>query len=224
MLWGKENLCLIRPLGDGLALETLYYAEDICSREEIDQAVGETEVADPELDMARQLVASMVGEFDPEDYANEYRGELRAMLDACSRARRSPCPSRPSPRRSSTSWRRSRKASTGAEGQVRGHEGQEGACAQEARGVRFPLPLVRGRRRGPGRQVRLEEGLVDLALVDRNGLLVAHTDDLVALDPAPRRALRASGGWARSSPPSAQGAKKPAGRARAGTVRTLNCR
>jgi DNA end-binding protein Ku len=27
-------------------------------------------------------VSSMVGDFDPEDYANEYRGELRAMLDA----------------------------------------------------------------------------------------------------------------------------------------------
>jgi DNA end-binding protein Ku len=82
VLWGKENLCLIRPLGDGLALETLYYAEDIRPRAEIDEAVAGTDVADPELDMARQLVASMVGEFDPEDYANEYRGELRAMLDA----------------------------------------------------------------------------------------------------------------------------------------------
>ncbi len=82
VLWGKENLCLIRPLGDGLALETLYYAEDIRSREEIDQAVSETEVEEPELEMARQLVSSMVGEFDPEEFVNEYRGELRAMLDA----------------------------------------------------------------------------------------------------------------------------------------------
>jgi DNA end-binding protein Ku len=32
--------------------------------------------------MARQLVASLVGEFDPEEFVNEYRGELRAMLDA----------------------------------------------------------------------------------------------------------------------------------------------
>jgi DNA end-binding protein Ku len=82
VLWGKENLCLIRPLGDGLALETLYYAEDIRPREEIDQAVAETEVEEPELAMARQLVSSMVGEFDPEEFVNEYRGELRAMLEA----------------------------------------------------------------------------------------------------------------------------------------------
>ena len=37
---------------------------------------------DPELEMARQLVESLVGDFDPEEYENEYRNELRAMLEA----------------------------------------------------------------------------------------------------------------------------------------------
>jgi DNA end-binding protein Ku len=82
VLWGKENLCLIRPLGESLALETLYYAEDIRSRAEIDEAVAETDVKEPELGMARQLVESLVGDFDPNDFENEYRGELRAMLEA----------------------------------------------------------------------------------------------------------------------------------------------
>jgi len=82
VLWGKENLCLIRPLGDSLVLETLFFAEDIRPRKEIDEAVEETEVKDPELAMARQLVDSLVGDFDPEDYENEYRNDLRAMLQA----------------------------------------------------------------------------------------------------------------------------------------------
>ena len=82
VLWGKENLCLIRPLGDSLALETLYYAEDVRAREEIDASVGEIDVKGPELDMARQLVESLVGDFDPEEYENEYRSDLRAMLEA----------------------------------------------------------------------------------------------------------------------------------------------
>jgi DNA end-binding protein Ku len=82
VLWGKENLCLIRPLGDSLVLETLYFAEDIRPRGEIDEAVEETDVKDPELAMARQLVESLVGDFNPEDYENEYRTELRAMLEA----------------------------------------------------------------------------------------------------------------------------------------------
>jgi DNA end-binding protein Ku len=82
VLWGKENLCLIRPLGEGLVLETLFFAEDIRPRDEIDDAVEETEVGDAELDMARQLVSSLVGEFVPDDFENVYRGELRAMLEA----------------------------------------------------------------------------------------------------------------------------------------------
>jgi DNA end-binding protein Ku len=82
VLWGKENLCLIRPLGDSLALETLFYAEDVRSRAEIDEAVGETDVKEPELQMARQLVESLVGVFEPADFENEYREHLREMLEA----------------------------------------------------------------------------------------------------------------------------------------------
>jgi DNA end-binding protein Ku len=44
--------------------------------------VGEVDVKCPELDMARQLVESLVGDFDPDEYENEYRNDLRAMLEA----------------------------------------------------------------------------------------------------------------------------------------------
>ena len=82
VLWGKENLCLIRPHGDTLALETLFFAEDVRSRGEIEDAVGETEVKKPELDLARQVIESISGEFDAEEFRNEYRDDLRQMLDA----------------------------------------------------------------------------------------------------------------------------------------------
>jgi DNA end-binding protein Ku len=81
VLWGKQNLSLIRPLGDTLALELLYYAEDVRSRREIDDLVGDTDVREPELAMARQLVDSLVGDFVPEEFANEHREEVRAMLE-----------------------------------------------------------------------------------------------------------------------------------------------
>ncbi|MGE5690604.1 MAG: Ku protein [Pseudomonadota bacterium] len=82
VLWGKENLCLIRPVGDTLAMETLFYAEDVRSSAEIEEAVRETEIQEPELALAEQLISGLVGEWVPEDFANEYRGELRAMLEA----------------------------------------------------------------------------------------------------------------------------------------------
>jgi DNA end-binding protein Ku len=82
VLWGKENLCLIRAQGDSLMLETLFFAEDVRSRAEIQDAVGETELKDAELELARQVIGSLEGEFEAEDFANEYRTELRQMLEA----------------------------------------------------------------------------------------------------------------------------------------------
>jgi DNA end-binding protein Ku len=82
VLWGKENLCLIRPRGESLALETLFFAEDVRSHQEIEEAVEETEVKKPELALARQVIESLVGEFAPAEFENEYRRDLRAMLEA----------------------------------------------------------------------------------------------------------------------------------------------
>jgi len=79
---GKEKLCLIRPKGEALALETLFLAEDVYSQAEIAEAVEGTDLRDPELDLARQLVDSLVGEFDPAELTSDYRRDLRALLEA----------------------------------------------------------------------------------------------------------------------------------------------
>jgi DNA end-binding protein Ku len=82
VLWGKENLCLIRPQGDTLALETLFFAEDVRSNKEIEEAVEATEVKKPELALAAQVIESLVGEWNAADFENEYRRDLQKMLDA----------------------------------------------------------------------------------------------------------------------------------------------
>jgi DNA end-binding protein Ku len=82
VLWGKENLCLIRARDDVLALETLFYAEDVRTSGDIKGSVEAIEVKPVELDLARKVIASLAGEFDPAEFENEYRRDLRAMLDA----------------------------------------------------------------------------------------------------------------------------------------------
>ena len=82
VLWGKENLCLIRPHGDALALETLFFAEDVRSRAEIEEAVAATQVQTAELDLARQVIGSLVGDFRPDEFENDHRRDLREMLEA----------------------------------------------------------------------------------------------------------------------------------------------
>ncbi len=82
VLWGKENLCLVRPIDGALVLQTLYFAEDVRSAQEIQESVSGVEVNEAEVTMARQLVESLAGSFDATEFVNEHRARVRAMLDA----------------------------------------------------------------------------------------------------------------------------------------------
>jgi DNA end-binding protein Ku len=82
VLRGQEHFSLIRPRGDALALETLFVAEDVRSQAEIDEAVEGTEVKDAEMELARQVIDSLAGDFEPDELVSEYRRDLRTMLEA----------------------------------------------------------------------------------------------------------------------------------------------
>lgn len=82
VLAGKEKLCLIRPLGDALALETLFVHEDVADHSEIDAVVAGSEVRGPELELAKQIVASLAAPFAPEELRSSYRASLRELLEA----------------------------------------------------------------------------------------------------------------------------------------------
>jgi DNA end-binding protein Ku len=79
---GRESLCLVRAKGDALALETLFLAEDVYSQAEISEAVEETTVKKSELDLARQVIDSLAGDFEADALVSEYRRDLRALLEA----------------------------------------------------------------------------------------------------------------------------------------------
>ena len=79
---GREKLCLIRPKGDALALETLFLVADVYSQAEIEEAVEETTVKAPELALAQQVIESLAGEFDPSSLQSDYRRDLKALLEA----------------------------------------------------------------------------------------------------------------------------------------------
>ena len=82
VLAGKEKLCLIRPIGEALALETLFVSEDVKDHAEIDEAVAAAEVKEPELELAKQIIASLSAPFDAAELKSEYRESLRSLLEA----------------------------------------------------------------------------------------------------------------------------------------------
>ena len=77
----KEQLCLLRPYDGTLALETMYYPDEIRSTEELAIPGEEVAVSDRELDMARSLVDMLTAEFDPSQYKDDYRLALLEVIE-----------------------------------------------------------------------------------------------------------------------------------------------
>jgi DNA end-binding protein Ku len=97
VLAGKEKLCLIRAMGDALALETLFVREDVKDHAEIDEAVATSEVRDADLDLAKQIIASLAAPFEPEELKSEYRESLREVLEAKLAGQEIEAPEEPAP-------------------------------------------------------------------------------------------------------------------------------
>jgi DNA end-binding protein Ku len=80
----KEHLVLLRPVDGMLALQTLYYPEDVRLRDKkeiVDRLQG-VDVSDDELAMAEQLVEGLAKPFDPKAYPNQTRAALLEFLQA----------------------------------------------------------------------------------------------------------------------------------------------
>jgi len=88
----KENLCLVRPYQDVLSMETMFYANEIRSTEEI--AVDQARVSPKELQMAVSLIENLSDGFDPQRYEDEYQAALKKLIDA--KVEGAPLPAPPS--------------------------------------------------------------------------------------------------------------------------------
>jgi len=76
---GRGYIVVIRPLGKGLVMQQLYYPNEIRSMDEID--LGDADVKENELRMAIQLAEmSASDEFHPENYRDEVKDRVRAMI------------------------------------------------------------------------------------------------------------------------------------------------
>lgn len=76
---GKGYLVVVRPLGKGLVMQQLFYANEVRTIDELD--LGEPIVKDNELKMAVQLAEmGAAEEFHPENYRDEVADRVRALI------------------------------------------------------------------------------------------------------------------------------------------------
>ena len=78
----KESLVAIRPHEKVLTMETMLFADEVVSTDSLDEAVADTKkTSKRELDMARQLIDSLSGDFDPDKYRDEYRDRVLDLIE-----------------------------------------------------------------------------------------------------------------------------------------------
>jgi DNA end-binding protein Ku len=78
----KERLVAIRTVDDMLCIETMRYADEVVSRDNLVPDDGDVDLTDRELAMARQLVESLASDrFEPEKYHDQYREQVLDLIN-----------------------------------------------------------------------------------------------------------------------------------------------
>jgi DNA end-binding protein Ku len=69
--------------GDVLGMSTMLFADEVVDPGKVDEleAVGEVETSKRELDIAKQLVDSLAGDFEPERYHDSYREQVMDLIE-----------------------------------------------------------------------------------------------------------------------------------------------
>jgi DNA end-binding protein Ku len=78
----KEQLVALRPMeGDVLGMATMIFADEIVDPRRIDELPEDVEVNDRELQIAKQLVESLAGHFEPDKYTDTYRDQVLSLVE-----------------------------------------------------------------------------------------------------------------------------------------------
>src|ERR1700676_2716620 len=79
----KEQLVAIRPVGDVLVMETMLFPDEVRVPERLEEMSDSAEVKTTkrEIDIAKQLVESLAGDFEADRYRDTYREQVLRLIE-----------------------------------------------------------------------------------------------------------------------------------------------
>ena len=78
----KEHLACLRPYGQGIVLDTMFYPDEIRGLLELSLPEESAVVTDQEMSMAITLIDQLTGPFEPDQHHDEYRTTLERVIEA----------------------------------------------------------------------------------------------------------------------------------------------
>jgi DNA end-binding protein Ku len=76
----REHLAALRPAGKALMVTTLRFPDEIRTPSDLDLP-GDEKLAKKEIELAKQLVDTLAGDWDPKEYKDTYHDTLRAAIE-----------------------------------------------------------------------------------------------------------------------------------------------
>ena len=79
----KEQLVAVRPMGIALGMATMLFPDEVLPPERLDEVVeaSKAKTTKREVDIAKQLIDSLAGDFEPAKFRDTYREEVLAMIE-----------------------------------------------------------------------------------------------------------------------------------------------
>jgi DNA end-binding protein Ku len=81
VLKDREQLAALNPFSKTMLLTTLHWPDEVRATDELNLPEDEIEIKPSEKKMAEQLVASMTGDFSADEYHDDYRQALMAVIE-----------------------------------------------------------------------------------------------------------------------------------------------
>jgi DNA end-binding protein Ku len=80
----KESLVALRSYDGAITIETMLFPDEVVSPDSIEELAavdGDVKTTKRELDMAKQLIESLSGDFEPSQYRDEYRERVLELIE-----------------------------------------------------------------------------------------------------------------------------------------------
>jgi DNA end-binding protein Ku len=79
----KEQLVAVRPMGIALGMATMLFPDEVLAPERLDEVVeaANAKTTKREVEIAKQLIESLAGDFEPDKFSDTYRDEVLALIE-----------------------------------------------------------------------------------------------------------------------------------------------
>lgn len=78
---GKDQICAVRPCGEGILLETLRYEKEVKDSDEVFSSIKKERVDKEMLGLAEELIERKTAAFNPAKFKSHYLGALKDLID-----------------------------------------------------------------------------------------------------------------------------------------------